>query len=631
MKLAYLYLANYRVLKQSEFNFDSEHRYHYGVGKLTRADLDGGIDADFFILDPARAGRVDCVSAIVGENGTGKTTLAGALADLIRGRSALGNFVAVVSLRADRSSEGEHLEVFYRLQETDKLILEGFDCPESCRYNLNDKKCKFDLDQKLRLIYYSPLFTGQRAIPATKVISSREPSIAAGGDDFGADQIKDWAVRDVSRTAAVAEVFHESNRASPENAIILSDHRRLLDFICTLARFPQIEKDLDLGDKIVGNRAVVAMNDDLWHRHISDIKRTPTGYAVSEGPDHQLYNEDLIEGWRAFFVGVPETCLSTFAMRIFFYFSVEYLSSRHAHIGDNAEGLTEAAEALAKIVAIARNAKGEDCEELIIKELDRAGYEDDRFESLAELMRLAQKVKACPTIELNDRDNPLLKGYLEMMRCYLACRGEEDFLDFTFEKLFSAGEKEQLEMCSRLFDAFEDTVWGKARFHDVILFLDEVETALHPSWQRTVVERVIVMWETLASGCHAHIIFGSHSPVLLSDIPKQNVIMLYPPNQEKKTAMESDWEELPNTFGANIFDLYKLAFSQSLGASGSFSRKKIDDALKESALIVQNGFKESGARRKMVELSPRSQKVLALVGDAVIRKYIDGLKECGLL
>lgn len=631
MKLEYLYLANYRVLKQSEFNFDSEHHYHYDAGRLTRADLDAGIDTDFFILDPARGGRVDCVSAIVGENGTGKTTLAGALADLIRGRSALGDFVAVVSLHADRSSERDHLEVFYRLQGTGKLILEGFDCPEDYRHNLNDRKCKFDLDQKLRLIYYSPLFTGRRAIPVAKVISNREPRIAAGGDDFVVDQIKYWAVRDVSRTAAVAEVLHENDRSSPENAIILSDHRRLLDFICTLARFPQIEKDLGLGDKIVGNRAIVIEKDDLWHRRISDIKRTPTGYANVEGPDCGPYNEDLIEGWRAFFVDVPETCLSTFAMRIFFYFSVEYLSSRLAHVSDNAEELTEAAEALAKIVAIARNAKVEDCEELIIKELDRTGYEDNRFESLAELMRLAQKVKAGPRIELNDRDNPLLKDYLEMMRFYLACRGEEDFLDFTFEKPFSAGEKAQLEMCSRLFDVFEDTAWGKARFHDVILFLDEVETALHPSWQRTIVERVIVMWETLAPGCHAHIIFGSHSPVLLSDIPKQNVTMLYPPEAKRKAAMEADWDGLTNTFGANIFDLYKLAFSQSLGASGSFSRRKIDDALEEAALVVQSRFKKGGAHLEKGELSSQSRKVLDMVGDAVIRKYIEGLKECGLL
>lgn len=228
-------------------------------------------------------------------------------------------------------------------------------------------------------------------------------------------------------------------------------------------------------------------------------------------------------------------------------------------------------------------------------------------------------------VKLNDRESKAINDYLELMGHYLGCRGEDDFLHFTFAKPPSAGESIALSMWARLYTAFYDAVHGKGEFHDIILFLDEVETSLHPSWQRTLVERIVKMWQRLASGCHVHIIFGSHSPVLLSDIPSGNVVWL----QDKLGKSEADKDF--NTFGANIFDLYRLAFNQKNGTTGSFASTKIKNALEEVAEVVKSKIDCRGTSNKPKELSDASELILSLIGDDITKRYINGLRDGGLL
>ena len=101
------------------------------------------------------------------------------------------------------------------------------------------------------------------------------------------------------------------------------------------------------------------------------------------------------------------------------------------------------------------------------------------------------------------------------------------------------------------------------------------------------------------------IIFGSHSPMLLSDIPKDNVVFLG--DKEKVVEMRSIY----NTFGANIFDLIRLPFFLKQGPVGEFASMKVNALLAELA-----------KGENMLPRDSDNAKLANLVGDLFIGKYL---------
>ena len=67
-----------------------------------------------------------------------------------------------------------------------------------------------------------------------------------------------------------------------------------------------------------------------------------------------------------------------------------------------------------------------------------------------------------------------------------------------------------------------------------------------------------------------HIIIASHSPFILSDLPKENIIFLEEGKQVKPFKGKQ-------TFGANIHTLLSDGFFMSDGLMGEFAKGKIEE------------------------------------------------------
>lgn len=152
------------------------------------------------------------------------------------------------------------------------------------------------------------------------------------------------------------------------------------------------------------------------------------------------------------------------------------------------------------------------------------------------------------------------------------------------------------------------------RDRNVLVFLDESETTLHPEWQRCIVQNVIWFFETMTKGLHVHVVFASHSPILLSDIPRGNVVYL---DDEIKVR----GHQLANTFAANIFDLYQHSFMLAGGPTGEFARNRVSAALRDLADCIS----------KSKPVDPKMLEIFSLVGDPAILAYLDHLRKVGLL
>ncbi|SDP99709.1 hypothetical protein SAMN05428975_5127 [Mucilaginibacter sp. OK268] len=109
-------------------------------------------------------------------------------------------------------------------------------------------------------------------------------------------------------------------------------------------------------------------------------------------------------------------------------------------------------------------------------------------------------------------------------------------------------------------------------FQHVNLMLDEVELYFHPDFQKRIVSELLngIARLNIPNIKCLNILFSTHSPFILSDIPSQHVLRLDAGNP-CPTGQE--------TFGANIHDLLADSFYLQGGFMGDYAQKQITDAI----------------------------------------------------
>lgn len=154
----------------------------------------------------------------------------------------------------------------------------------------------------------------------------------------------------------------------------------------------------------------------------------------------------------------------------------------------------------------------------------------------------------------------------------------------------SSGERQMLYMLSYIFYHIHNISTIKENgkrvvgYHHVNLVFDECELYYHPEYQRTFLRELL----DKLSMCHINktiirsinIILVTHSPFILSDLPKDNILFL-----TDKTLNTT------NTLGANIYDLLKDCFFLGSAIGGV-----VEDKLKQ--LLSVYNEKNAEKRRK---------------------------------
>lgn len=122
-----------------------------------------------------------------------------------------------------------------------------------------------------------------------------------------------------------------------------------------------------------------------------------------------------------------------------------------------------------------------------------------------------------------------------------------------------------------------DATVSRIKYKDVNIVLDEIELYYHPEMQRQLVKSVIDSFENIkAKGENGissiNVCFLTHSPFILSDIPRENVLRL---SQDSNELGETSTE----TLGANIYDLLEDTFFMKEGFIGSYAMTVIGKIL----------------------------------------------------
>jgi len=202
-------------------------------------------------------------------------------------------------------------------------------------------------------------------------------------------------------------------------------------------------------------------------------------------------------------------------------------------------------------------------EEIIQKYYDNCCSDDNQYK-LDEYNQL--------TNNINYEIDKMSEENKELIRKY------NKFLVFDFEDIkgrkfsdLSHGEKSIYAQFILMYDIVKNK-------KDILFLIDEPDLSLHPEWQRKYLNEFMSTFLNTKKGIH--LILTSHSPFLLSDIPKQNIIFLDTYEDGKcKVLKHDEVMSKKQTFGANIHTLLSDSFFMEDGLMGEFARGKINEII----------------------------------------------------
>lgn len=138
----------------------------------------------------------------------------------------------------------------------------------------------------------------------------------------------------------------------------------------------------------------------------------------------------------------------------------------------------------------------------------------------------------------------------------------------------SSGERQLLNSASSIVYHLKNIANSKAKglkivYRNVNLVLEEVELYFHPEYQRRYIKYLLdqIRFAHLPSSMGINLLFVTHSPFILSDIPRQHVLFLRDGKMDR--SMQED------TFGANIHTLLQNGFFLGSLPIGEFAKEKI--------------------------------------------------------
>ena len=182
----------------------------------------------------------------------------------------------------------------------------------------------------------------------------------------------------------------------------------------------------------------------------------------------------------------------------------------------------------------------------------------------------------------------------------------------------SDGEQALLDLFSRLYSLSKFNPQNKHYYlpnidfeqaleKHAVLLLDEIDVSLHPEWQRKIINALYKFVKKIYTGTNIQIILTTHSPIMLSDIPKQNTVFLTRDSGGHTTSVDSE-----ETFAANIFSLFKNAFFLDESGIGLFAEEKLCDLINKIHSIYSNEKQIDEKKKEVI-------KLICCIGDPYIR------------
>ena len=156
----------------------------------------------------------------------------------------------------------------------------------------------------------------------------------------------------------------------------------------------------------------------------------------------------------------------------------------------------------------------------------------------------------------------------------------------------------------------------------IFIVLDEPDISLHPSWQKRYLNQIIQFLSQ--TNKKIQLLTSTHSPFLLSDIPKQSIIFLNK-DENGNCKVVDGLKEKKQTFGANIHTLLSDSFFMEDGLMGEFAKGKINEIIEFHKEVEENKKKKSNCfslRRRYLRLKTKFWQTQSIIGEDYLKQVI---------
>ena len=148
---------------------------------------------------------------------------------------------------------------------------------------------------------------------------------------------------------------------------------------------------------------------------------------------------------------------------------------------------------------------------------------------------------------------------------------------------------------------------------ELIYLFDEPEITLHPNWQRNYINEFYLISKILNK--RIRFLIASHSPFILSDLPKESIIFL------EKGKQVYPFEN-GQTFGANIHTFLSHGFFMKDGLMGEFAKDKIKSIIKYHEYIEKKEIIEADKIEYKTKKQKEFWQIQSIIGDDYLKQVI---------
>lgn len=139
----------------------------------------------------------------------------------------------------------------------------------------------------------------------------------------------------------------------------------------------------------------------------------------------------------------------------------------------------------------------------------------------------------------------------------------------------------------------------------ILILIDEADLYLHPKWQREYLSNITTFLNKIFPDNRFQIILTTHSPFIISDVSKENIMLLY---KDGWRSQLSDKETNFNPFGANYYTILAQSFFLKEGMLGKLATEKISEVFK---------------KLKRGDINEADRKIVKMIGDKNLRRILE--------
>lgn len=152
---------------------------------------------------------------------------------------------------------------------------------------------------------------------------------------------------------------------------------------------------------------------------------------------------------------------------------------------------------------------------------------------------------------------------------------------------------------------------------NLLLLLDEGDLGFHPEWKKKYLNSIQQIIPFIFQDKNIQIIITTHDPLTLSDFPKGNIVYL---KKDKEVTIVQPSDGI-SSFGANVTDLLKNSFFIKDGLIGDFAKNKIENIIIELNKLLNIKMSTQQLNVKTAE-KDNIKKTISIIDEPIVQQKL---------